>query len=240
MSDVASLGFRAGFWRRLFSFITDILIVGLCFQMLAVWLYSASGGKVQGTGFVRECHSLQKIDEEGLRPPPPRQSNFATACKSSLFGFVTSRFIIVGRSATEGRTKTVVSQTYHLGNDDKPLDVLDLDWVFQLALLAYLVVLEHRRGATLGERILGLEVVSWKTPGSPGIPFASAIIRQLAKCIGAVPLLVLVLYHYLVDGLETLFNVGFFSWTIARSPPLPGAWGICCLSLPSAIPSTTG
>jgi uncharacterized RDD family membrane protein YckC len=228
MYDVASIGFRAGFWRRLFGFVIDCVIVGLAFQLLAAWLYSASGGSVQGPGFFTECSRLQTSNQD-LDPPPPPQSNFGTVCKSSLFGFTTSQIMIVGRATHEGHTNAVISQTYHLGNDGQPIKALDLAWVSQLALFAYLVMLECRSGATLGERMLGLTVVSWTSPGSTGIPIVSAIIRQLAKCLGLVPFLALVLYHYVNNDIETLLASSFLAWSFAIVAA--GVWGVWNLVL---------
>ena len=199
MADVFSLGFRAGFWQRFLGFCIDALVVGLPFQILLICLYAATGGAVQGASIIFECHNVEQ-PIYSLDPPPPKHPNFARECRSSLFGFETSRSLIVGRTVREGNATKTVSQIYYLGNDGQPRNVLHLDWLAHLVLLTYLITMEHRTGITLGNYIFRMEVVSWKSPGSPGIPLINAIVRQVAQWLGLVPVIVFGIYEYTAGG----------------------------------------
>ena len=170
--------FELGSGSDSLGFCIDALVVGLPFQILLICLYAATGGAVQGASIIFECHNVEQ-PIYSLDPPPPKHPNFARECRSSLFGFETSRSLVVGRTVREGNATKTVSQGYSLGNNGQPRNVLHLDWIAQLVLLAYLITMEHRTGITLGNYIFRMEVVSWKSPGSPGIPLINAIVRQL-------------------------------------------------------------
>ncbi|MBV9113302.1 MAG: RDD family protein [Hyphomicrobiales bacterium] len=211
MADVFSLGFRAGFWRRAFSLIVDALVIGIPFQILVVWLYAATDGAVQVTGMYVGCHIVDQ-PKYALDPPPPKQSNFAKECRSSVIGLETSRTLVVGRAFREGSVTKTVSQNYSLDSDGQPRNALHLDWLEQLALLAYLITMEHRTGVTLGNYVFRIEVVSWKSPGSPGIPLLNSIIRQLSQWLGLVPIVAFGVYEFIAGGeFSFVFNEG---WTI--------------------------
>jgi hypothetical protein len=177
----------------------DALLIGIPFHILVVWLYAATGGAVQVTGIRVACHIVEQPNHS-LDPSPPKQANFVRECRSSSFGFETSRSLIIGRVVREGGATETVSQTYSLGSNGQPRNTLHLDWLAQLALLAYLITMEHRTGGTLGKYTFRIEVVSWKSPGSPGIPLISSVIRQSAQWLGLIPVFALGIYEYVARG----------------------------------------
>lgn len=210
MADVFNLGFRAGFLRRALALAIDALVIITPFQLLAALLYVPSGGAIQATGTTFECHYVQL--KEPLNPPAPARSNLARECRSSIFGFVTSRTLIVGGTLRTGHLTRVVLHSYNLADDAPSRRVFSLDWLAQLTFVAYLVAMEHRTGTTLGKCICRVSVVSWTSPGKIGIPLLSAAIRQLAKWLSFVPVLAFLLYEYWVDGLDG-FITGKWSFT---------------------------
>jgi hypothetical protein len=204
LADVFSLGFRAGFWQRSLGLTIDALVIGIPFQILVVCLYAATGGAVQGTSTAFDCHYVE-MHRYLLDPPPPTKLIFARECRSSFFGFETSRSLIVGTVSEENVTE-ISSQTYDLGLDGQPRKALHLGWLARFALLAYLITMEHRTGVTLGNYIFRMEVVSWKSPGSPGIPLKNAFIRQVTQWIGLIPIVVFGSGHVIPNELH-LFMV---------------------------------
>jgi hypothetical protein len=194
---MASLGLRAGFWRRFFAISIDSILITLPLQFLAIWLYPATGGAVQSSGFTAECSNIQRLDLK-LEPPPSPHANFARICKSSVFGFETSRTIIVGRIIHNGNFTKSTYDTYYLGTNGQSRSIVHLDWIAALVLFGYLIILESRTGVTFGKYICGIVVVSWRFPG-PGIPLLNAIIRQLASWSGLIPILVFFFFDYLTE-----------------------------------------
>jgi hypothetical protein len=76
-----------------------------------------------------------------------------------------------------------------LDKNGTPINGTGIDWLVQLALLAYLVGMIWKTGRTLGTRVAGLRVIDTTQPGTSGVPIHKAVIRYLAMAIGFVPML---------------------------------------------------
>jgi uncharacterized RDD family membrane protein YckC len=138
------------------------------------------------------CSRLETAPDR-LAPPPPAAANLARECNVYFLGAQTARILQVGRGIKDS-AKTAW-QTYMLDRDGHPIHGVSADWIAMLALIAYLVAMETRTGATLGSRAMGIRVIDATAPAEPGIPWRKVALRYLAMLIGLLPLLaVLVIY----------------------------------------------
>jgi uncharacterized RDD family membrane protein YckC len=206
---------RAGFWRRLLSFVIDAIVVLVPFQILAAVLFALTGGMVQmnsGLSLIA-CETGKEIPQF-LDPPPPHDSNFIRVCRTSLFGATTGAVLTVGRITREGSTTTTVQQTYALDKDGMPVKATSIDNIADLALLAYLIGMVWKTGRTLGARVVGVRVVDTDHPDLAGVLLRKAIMRYLAMFIGAVPAFALLSYRYVVAGgiADAMFTAEAFRW----------------------------
>jgi hypothetical protein len=218
---------RAGFWRRLWSIIIDGIITLLPFQMLAAVLFAMTGGMIQmNSGFFTTCADGKTIPQ-GLNPPPPHDSNFMRVCGVSFFGATTGATLTVGRVTQEGGSTTTVSQSYMLDKEGTPIQGTSIDWIYQLAFVAYLVVMVWKTGKTLGGRAAGIRVIDVASPGASGVPLGRAIGRYLAMIIGAVPTFALLTYQYAATGgsADAMFTGQFFQW-FTYAAVFGGLWTI--------------
>ena len=108
-----------------------------------------------------------------------------------------------------------------------PIHGTSIDWIFELALLAYLVGMIWKTGQTFGAGIVGVKVIDTSNPGAPGVAPGKAIIRYLAMAIGAVPALALLIYQRIAVGgsADAMFTGDFFRW-FAFAAVLGGLWVI--------------
>ena len=218
---------RAGFWRRWLSIIIDGIIVMLPFQMLAATLFAMTAGMIQmNSGFFTSCVDGKTIPQ-GLDPPPPHDSNAIRVCRVSFFGAPTAATLTVGRVTREGTTTTTVSQGYMLDKEGTPIRGTSIDWIFNLAFIAYLVAMIWKSGRTLGARVVGVRVIATANPGASGVPLGRVIIRYLAMVIGAVPAFVLLIYQSATTGggADAMFTGQFFQW-FAYAAAFGGLWVI--------------
>ncbi|MCX7307067.1 MAG: RDD family protein [Afipia sp.] len=164
---------RAGFWRRMFSFFIDAVVVFLPFQVLAAILFALTAGAVQlaAGGFATTvCYKATSIAPD-LKPPPPANPTAAKVCKTTLFGAETARQLTVSHSTKTGNTTYKISETYSLDRNDKQVDAWSLEWPACIALLAYLIWFKLRKPGTLGDRACKISVVddSLKTSLPPSL-----------------------------------------------------------------------
>jgi uncharacterized RDD family membrane protein YckC len=216
---------RAGFWRRWLALVIDGIIVMFPFQVLAAMLFAMTAGMIQmDSGFFRSCVNGKTIPQ-ALNPPPPHDSNFARVCRISFFGAPTGAILTVGRVTREGNTTTNVSQSYMLDKDGAPIKGTSIDWIFQLAFIAYLVGMIWKTGKTLGARFVGVRVIDAANPGTSGVPLGKTIARYLAMMIGAVPAFVVLIYQRIAVGgsADAMFTGDFFRW-FAVAAVLGGLW----------------
>jgi hypothetical protein len=211
---------RAGFWRRWLAVLIDWIVVIFPFQVVAAVLFAMTAGGVQmNNGFFRFCEPANI--PQALAPPPPHDSNFANACRVSLFGATTGSTLTVGRITRQGSTTTNVNQVYTVDADGKPNNATSIDWIGQLAFIAYLFVMACKTGKTLGARAVKVRVVDTAQPGTPGVPFGKVIIRYLAMTIGFLPMLAVLLYADVAGGgnADAMFTGGFFLWFMYAGVP---------------------
>jgi len=162
-------------------------------QVVVAVLFGVTNGQIQGSfGFkTTVCNSLDVLPE-GLQPAPPEGFNSIEDCRSSLLGLVTERKLVVAKTTVEGHSKTSFFREYWLDADGRPIyGVFDVTWIAILALLAYMACMEWKTGGTFGKRATGIRVVDRENPGSIGVPFGRALLRQVATYGGLVPILML-------------------------------------------------
>jgi uncharacterized RDD family membrane protein YckC len=209
---------RAGFWRRSIATVIDAIIVIVPFQVLAAILFAVTAGGIQmNSGLFHVCETATTVPKS-LDPPPPHDSNFANACRVSVFGATTGSTLIVGRTTREGNVTTTVTQGYMLDANGNPIQGRSIDWIVQLAFLVYLIAMVWKTGRTLGARALGVKVVNAAQPGGPpGVPLGQVIIRYLAMAIGFVPMFAVLIYESIVSGgnADAMFIQGTFAWFMA-------------------------
>jgi hypothetical protein len=218
---------RAGFWRRGFSFIIDSILVLIPFQLLAAVLFAATAGMIQmNAGFFHICEN-GKYTPRPLDPPPPHDSNAMRVCKTSFFGATTGASLTVGCVTREGSTTTTVSQSYLLDKEGTQVKATSLDWIFNLALLAYLIVMIWKTGRTYGARAVKVRVVDVANPEAIGLPLGKTVGRFIAMLIGPGPMLVMLIYQYVAEhgNADAMFSAGFFRWFIVAAV-FGFAWGL--------------
>jgi uncharacterized RDD family membrane protein YckC len=205
---------RAGFWRRWLATLIDLVVVMFPFQILAAILFAMTAGMIQmDSGFFSSCMTGKTIPQ-ALTPPPPHDSNFARVCRISFFGAPTGAILTVGRVTREGNTTTTVTQGYMLDKDGTPINGTSIDWIVQLAFLAYLVGMVWKTGRTLGARVVKVRVVDATNPRASGVPLHKAIVRYPAMMIGTVPAFALLIYQSAANGgsADAMFTGNFFQW----------------------------
>src|SRR5689334_5290939 len=182
-SKSAPLQPRAGLYRRCGAALIDAIVVSAAIQLLVAALFAATHGTVQTTsGFhVKNCQRKVAIADlpKDLDPSPPERPESAVICRISFFGLETARRLTVSRSAKGGGDSEETARTYMLDADDRPKQGISLDWVLFTAFLLYLAAFEHRFGATVGKRMLGLRVVDAGAPDRSGVPLRNAMIRNV-------------------------------------------------------------
>jgi uncharacterized RDD family membrane protein YckC len=108
---------------------------------------------------------------------------------------------------------------------------VSVDWIAILALIAYLVAMETRTGATLGKRAMQLRVIDSAAPVGSRVPPRKIVLRYLVMAIGILPILVLNLAVPLIYGsdLEELAKFiasSFFLWVFIGGYMVGTGWAI--------------
>ena len=192
---MSEINVRAGFWRRWFSTLLDIVLVWLPFQMLVAVLFASTSGHVQiSSGLVfKTCAPVQHLPAD-LAPPPPEGSNFARECRFSLFGAETARRLLVGRVVKEGGVTKSFSQSYSLDRDGGLVDPVSLDWPVAAIFLVYLVALKSRSGQSLGDRALRIALLDTSPGAGLAVPARKILMRYLAMATGLIPVILTTAY----------------------------------------------
>ena len=218
MSDIqASVWLRAGFWRRLWAFVVDLLLICVPLQIVVAALYPVTNGKIQmssGISFNLCNSNVSLANLPAVVNPPSMHANAAAICRSSFFGLETARWLTVSRVTQEGAVTKTFSIYYRLDRDNKVAQVYAVDWVAFVGIFIYLVSLERRLGTTLGKRLLGLRVIALREADRTGIPFGAAVLRNIFLWIGCYPLLIVLLGAYVLGlwNVEGFMSGGIFSW----------------------------
>jgi uncharacterized RDD family membrane protein YckC len=216
MTSDQPVGVRAGFWRRSLAFLIDVIIISVPFQVIVAFLFVATSGHIQMGSPVAAhtiCSKLETVPD-GLVLPPPAGSNFALECNVYFFGAQTARILQVGRVTIKETTAQTVSRSYMLDRDGHPIDGVSVGWIVMLALIAYLVALETRTGATLGDRAMRIRVVDVAAPAEPSVPLRKIVTRYLAMSIGFLPMLAVMLTYFGPYGpdIEEIAASNIFTW----------------------------
>jgi uncharacterized RDD family membrane protein YckC len=208
-------GVRAGFWRRALSSLIDGIIISLPFQLIVAFLFVSTVGRIQLYYGVNICSVLNTLPD-GLAPPPPAGSNFATECNVyAFFGAQTARSLQVGRVTTEGTITKTAARNYMLDRDGHPIDGVSVDWIVMLSLIAYVIAMETRTGATLGSRAMRIRVIDAAAPAGPSVPLRKIVLRYLAASIGSLPILAVLLIYYLAlygSDVDKIAASSFLVW----------------------------
>lgn len=193
---------RAGFWRRWLALMIDFVIVSLPFQIIGAILFVATSGWIQQpSGFAYTiCETFHAVPD-GLVPPPPAGADVARECSVYFFGAETARRMEVGQVTTQGKLTTIVTQNYLLDRDSHPINGVSIGGIELLALIVYLLAMETRTGATLGNLTMRIRVIDTAAPDHFGVPLRKIVFRYLIILIGFVPpILVLGLAYRLLNG----------------------------------------
>ncbi len=187
---------RAGFWRRFFAVLIDSIVLLIPLQIIAAVLFSFSSGFIQmESGVVStSCSRVNEIPSN-LIPAPPANFNAALYCRVFFFGADVARSLTVSQVTKVGQVTKSISQKYMLNTEDGAINGYTLDWIFQLAMLAYLVTIVSVRSATIGHSVLKLRVVDLENISSRTVPYRKAMKRYLAMLIPWVPLLMIVIFY---------------------------------------------
>jgi uncharacterized RDD family membrane protein YckC len=148
-------------------------------------LYLGTAGALQSPSFYTSCKLIKELPE-GLNPPPPADANFMMDCRSLILGLETARRLVVAqvtRTDSPGtKGGTFAGASYILGPDGRQLNqALSIGWLSYLVFAVYLMLFEHRFGATLGKRLLNIRTISKDNPGRLGIAWRRTIIRTLGQ-----------------------------------------------------------
>jgi uncharacterized RDD family membrane protein YckC len=215
MTSDQTIGVRAGFWRRWLALLFDGIIISLPFQLAVAILFAATSGRIQQVGGLTYTNcSIRQTIPGGLAPPPPAGSNFARECNVYFFGAQTAKILRVGRATQEGAITRTVWRDYMLDQDGRPVDGVSADWIVMMAFIAYLLTMETRTGATLGDRAIRIRVVDAAVPVAPSVPLSKVMTRYLAVLIGFLPMLAVVLAYFGRYGanLEEIGASNIFTW----------------------------
>jgi uncharacterized RDD family membrane protein YckC len=149
---------RAGFWRRLFAFLVDAVIIGAIFQIIAIPAFALTNGHVQSFGVFRAtiCEPNSEL-AAGLSVPADLGVNFNRECTVGLFGLQTAHSLTVGRhNETEHST---VSWTFQLDRDGKVIQPFWLDSLILPCIFLFRWWADCGRGSP-GRRLLGIRLVA--------------------------------------------------------------------------------
>jgi uncharacterized RDD family membrane protein YckC len=206
---------RAGFWRRLLAVLIDAVIISLPFQLVVAILFAATSGRIQQfSGITYANCSILQTAPDGLAPPPPAGSNFVRECNVYFFGAETARSLQVGRVMRERGSTNTVSRVYMLDPDGHPINAVSVDWVVMVVFIVYLLAMETRTGATLGDRATRIRIVDAAAPLEPSVPLRKIVTRYLVIAIGLVPMLAVGLVYFALYGtdLEATAASNIFTW----------------------------
>ncbi len=206
---------RAGFWRRFLAFLIDFVIVVVPMQIVVAILFTATSGHVQMTDGLtyRFCSPVQAIPD--LTSPPPAQSNAASLCDTYFLGARTARNLIVARVTREGHVTHSVWRSYMVDASGRPIKGLSLTNIPIAILALYMIAMESARGATLGDRALGLRVARSADSGRSRASFWRVTARYLALALGGAPAALTALYFTGGSDPDKIDSAGLFFWLAA-------------------------
>jgi uncharacterized RDD family membrane protein YckC len=180
MSDPAK---RAGFRRRAFAFVMDLLLVNMLVAAVGLAAIELTGGRVRVANTiddVRSCGAWQP-----LAPDLPVSNEFAGGemrrCTRAVHGFEYDRTLVVREAAISVNPDAELKQaTLTTDADGRPVRAFYLDSLSPLVLAVYLLLLEWRFGATFGKWAFDMRV---RTLGGGPIDFWQAGKRALIRAL---------------------------------------------------------
>lgn len=217
---------RAGFWRRVGALLIDSIVAAILLvpiQVLIAVLFLQTNGAVQGNlglAFL-SCEPVNQLPQT-LEPSSPADFTLSVDCTASFFGLNAWRALTVVKSGQGDGTTSMSSWHYSLGPDGRQVDAFDVSWVGALVFLAYLVLMETRRGATIGKQALNIRTVDVQSTSTVGIPLRKAVTRQLAMMIGVIPAFIAAFWwenSLFVDGADVseMLSAGYIVTTAITS-----------------------
>jgi uncharacterized RDD family membrane protein YckC len=201
---------RARFWRRLFAFIIDGLLISLVLGLVGLLLFAPTNGRVRVSTlpiFKNDC-SVPTSDFAELHIPPDFHITNAARCTKSLLGHVFDRTLTVAEVTRSGSVTYTRSFTAAIDIDGHPIAAFYLDYMFVIILAAYLVVFEWRRGATVGQDLLGMHVQSL---GGGPLTFTQAAKRLIMRYVPFAPFIVANYLAMMVDTARLFELLVYFS-----------------------------
>lgn len=210
---------RAGFWRRWFSTLLDVIIVGVPFQIIVVILFALTGGAVQMTGggiVFQSCRAVAVSSDfipPDLSPAPPQNPNFARECTVSFLGLPTGHVLYVGHAERQGNMTNAVWRGYALDAAGKPVQAVALDGWVSLALLIYLIALSAMRGQTIGDRVARIRMIDVTAPPAKGVRVGKVVLRYVAMMLGAIPAFVLLILMMFKGDPAAALEMPTMFWT---------------------------
>jgi uncharacterized RDD family membrane protein YckC len=223
--QAAASGGIAGFWIRLLAQLIDLCGWAFLASLVGLLLVSVAPGTFGlASAFPQHltCGELS-APPPGIEPPAGLSPNLIHRCSKSFLGFPFRNEVTLteererGALAGEWVVTTRRSVTHVVGPDLRPVDAFDLDSIFWLAYLAYVVIAQGLYRATLGKRLLRLRVVD-RYGVRPGL--RAAAIRNLV--LNGPILLGLALYALM--NWASFGNLTLLLW-------LAAALGLCNLAI---------
>jgi hypothetical protein len=119
------------------SFLVDAIVVVLLLQVVAIFAFQLSNGRVQLTHGVRvkDCTAVTSLPA-GMAVPS-FTPNYMTSCRSTIFGWPFARTVEVGRKAQDAALLTEISVTVAVDEDGRVIDAFFLDWLVLPLLLVF-------------------------------------------------------------------------------------------------------
>ena len=230
---------RAGFWRRAAAFVIDLVLVNMLVAAIGLAATELTGGSVRVANAlddVRRCGAWHPIPPE-LPVPSEFAGGDMRRCTRSVYGFDYDRMLVVREAASSYIAETDRKQiTIAIDANGRPVRAFYLDSLTPLVLAVYLLLLERRYRATLGKRVLGIEVLT--LDGGP-IDFWQAGKRSLLRalvvlCSGetqvglrmttAYVLPDLGVWSQMINLLALIYLIAFAIATLGRALPPHDRW----------------
>jgi hypothetical protein len=175
---------RAGFWRRLWAFLIDYLVIFVALYSLVGALFLMTDGGVKGS-FWLNWKTCQAANLNGMADPSLARYEWQV-CSTSFFGLPVARW--AAGTSTDAQSKVVSRLSLDLDSNGRFRPAaLDLGFLQVLVLAAYLLVMEAAFGRSLGKGVLAIVVHDELNFHREGLSLRKATHRQMLKFAGYGP-----------------------------------------------------
>jgi hypothetical protein len=203
ISNTVVLPARAGFWRRAAALFIDLFVIGLIVQVITIFAYGPSGGRVQSSGVLgalsrAECQMLSALPP-GIEVPASFQANYAGECVLSIFGYPMGHVIIVGRHTDHGAVQTDVTVTFDVDDQRTVIRWPSLDLLVLPIVILLRLLLDRGKGG-LGRRMVGIRLVRAGETESEPASMSALAKRYAAFAFIYAPLWLVFLYQGFFPG----------------------------------------